>query len=339
MFGDERFKILPRYGRIKDLVEKVSDLSSCEFDNRIIRCANKLKKKHSNNDIAIIHTSIDFDLLFNKNNTKQQIDLLLEDVWGAYFDDDMKIHEDFTFTLINKFTQEGKIIFCWTDFIDYGACLEEGKDTNEVFTHSTLTIFTPYKNNKYHVYQFNPHGRCQLDYTGYTKYISRKRTKYFDCKKGLDLYVIGKFIDVMNKSIKTYHKNGVDLLYNDTPYHNYFGANLQSGDKFGCCYLFPFVIFYEFCIYYRRSHLLKYDKDCYYRFRSFKSLFKECKFEECIYVMMSKYFKEFKIRVIESYKLNLFKNTEELEDELESILERNGSNYIKLVIHSTLDIM
>ena len=92
-------------------------------------------------------------------------------------------------------------------FIDYAAYRENENAVNELFTHSTLTIMTPIQNNKYFVYQFNPHGRCQMSYKGYTKYVSRKCTKFFDCGQILDTYVISKYIGAMNRCLDKYSKN------------------------------------------------------------------------------------------------------------------------------------
>ena len=47
-------------------------------------------------------------MIFDKHNTKNDVNLLFEDMYGAYYDDDMKLHEDFTCNIIDKFTKEKK---------------------------------------------------------------------------------------------------------------------------------------------------------------------------------------------------------------------------------------
>ena len=330
---------IPRTVRIKKVLDEMNKHSSCEFNNEIIKKTNELKKKHYNKDLVVLHTGIYFDMIFDKDNTKNDVNLLFEDMYGAYYDDDMKLHEDFTCNIIDKFTKEKKTIFCWTDFIDYCAYRENDNANNELFTHSTLTIMTPTENDTYFVYQFNPHGRCQMDYKGYTKYVSRKRTKFFPCGELLDTYVINNYINAMNRCLSKYTNNKTKLIYNNTKAHNYFGANLQSGDNFGCCFLFPFIIFIDVCKYYRESHIFETSSKRL-RFRSYKSLFDEQKFEKCIYVIISKYFKEISNMTLSFYsKKDCKKDYEALEDSIELNLHNHGNRYIKIIAYNTFYIM
>ena len=326
---------IPRTVRIKNILDEMNKYSSCDFNNEIIKAANELKKKHYNKDIVVIHTSIYFDYIFDNENSEKDRDDLFEDMYGAYYDEEMNLHEDFTCNIIDKFTQQKKTIFCWTDFIDYAAYRENENAVNELFTHSTLTIMTPTENNKYFVYQFNPHGRCQMTYKGYTKYVSRKRTKFFDCGQILDTYVINKYISAMNRCLDKYSKNKNRLLYDASKKHNYFGANLQSGDNFGCCFMFPFIIFIDVCKYYRESHIFE-TRNKRLRFRSYKSLFDEKKFEKSIYVIISKYFKEISDMTLSFYsKKRDAEEYEEYEDSIENNLEKHGNRYIKIIAYNS----
>ena len=326
---------IPRTVRIKKIVDDMNEYSSCDFNNKLIETCNKLKIRHYNKDLAIIHTCIHFDYIFGKNNNEKDHDDMFEDMYGAYYDENMNIHEDLTCNIISKFTKQKKVIFCWTDFIDYAAYRENDYANNELFTHSTLTIMSPMNNNKYFVYQFNPHGRCQMSYKGYTKYISRKRTKFFDCGEMLDTYAISKYCNAMNRCFKKYCDNKTELVYNSSKRHNYFGANLQSGDNFGCCFLFPFILFVDICKYYRESHILETNKKKL-RFRSYKSLIDEQKFEKCVYIIISKYFKEISDMTLTFYsKKRDVQNYEDYEDSIESNLERNGNKYIKIIAYNS----
>ena len=95
---------IPRTVRIKKVLDEMNKHSSCEFNNQIIKKTNELKKKHYNKDLVVLHTGIYFDMIFDKHNTKNDVNLLFEDMYGAYYDDDMKLHEDFTCNIIDKFT-------------------------------------------------------------------------------------------------------------------------------------------------------------------------------------------------------------------------------------------
>lgn len=329
---------IPRGVRIKLILDTLNEYSSCDHENTIIETCNKLKKKHCD-DIAIIHTSVNFDLVFNDKNTEKDHDKLFEEMYGAYYDDNYKIQQDLTCNLIDKFTQKKKLIFCWTDFIDYAAYRENDDSINELFTHSTLTIMSPLSSGQYYVYQFNPHGRCQMDYKGYKKYISRKRMKYYDCGKMLDVYAIEKYVGAMNRCLDCYTSNKTRLIYNGTKSHNYFGANLQSGDDYGCCYLFPFIIFNDICKYYRLSHVFKRKNGSLQRVRSYKSMIKECKFEKCIYIMLCKYLSlDMRDNIMKFYNKN-DDDYEKLEDEFEMYLYKKGSRYIKIIAYNSLKVI
>jgi hypothetical protein len=197
----------------------------------------------------------------------------------------------------------------------------------------------PIKDNKYFVYQFNPHGRCQIDYKGYTKYVSRKRTKFFPCGQTLDTYVMSKYINAMNSCLEKYSKNKKRLIYDASKMHNYLGANLQSGDNFGCCFLFPFIIFIDVCKYYRESHILE-TRSKRLRFRSYKSLFDEQKFEKCIYIILSKYFKEISNMTLTFYsKKRNIEKYEEFEDSIENNLAKHGNRYIKIIAYNSFNVI
>ena len=49
-----------------------------------------------------------------------------------------------------------------------------------------------------------------------------------------------KYINLYNK---TYYDDKKHIHYLPTNNYNYDGPNLQEGDKFGVCFLFPFLLF------------------------------------------------------------------------------------------------
>ena len=44
-------------------------------------------------------------------------------------------------------------------------------------------------------------------------------------------------------------------IYNEK--HNYFGADYQSGDNYGICFIFPYLIWYYFGKYYNQRAIGK----------------------------------------------------------------------------------
>lgn len=331
------FKSIQTHKKISNILKSLEtqDLSSTEFDNKFLRVACQLYRENNDN-IRTLQTYIDFDAVFN-NKTKNTA--LFDEMWCGYYDEDINLKQDYTCTILHKYMSENKIIFCWTDFCDYAMDTTDG--INNIVTHSSLTILKP-DGDKYFAYQFNPHGRCQIDYEGYTKYITRKRSQYYECGEPLDVYVIKCFLKAMEEQILIYNQKKVIIQYDNTSKHNYFGTNLQSGDNYGCCSIFPFIIFYHVCVDMYKTNILCNDtiNKCY-RFPSIANLIKNNMFTQMIDVIMSLYFKEFKYEVIHYYKCNQ-KNeyTEEsFHDCCEDILEKRGTLYIKYITGSVLDFM
>ena len=51
-------------------------------------------------------------------------------------------------------------------------------------------------------------------------------------------------------------KGTIKLKYNKTAKHNYYGCNLQNGDWYGVCYIFPLIIWFYFDKYYYQNRMV-----------------------------------------------------------------------------------
>ena len=63
---------------------------------------------------------------------------------------------------------------------------------------------------------------------------------------------------IVIKAICDYMKinHDINIHYDSTEKHNYYGVNLQEGDDHGVCYIFPIVIYYYFGIYFTEKKAL-----------------------------------------------------------------------------------
>ena len=68
--------------------------------------------------------------------------------------------------------------------------------------------------------------------------ISKKRERIYKYKEPLDVVFMKAFCNSFNNH-ETTKRN---IYYNETARYNYYGVNLQSGDGYGMCYIFPFII-------------------------------------------------------------------------------------------------
>tara|TARA_Y100000992_G_C21273719_1_gene498551 strand:- start:2623 stop:3612 length:990 start_codon:yes stop_codon:yes gene_type:complete len=321
---------------IKDILFEMdkNDLSSTKYNNKTLKFVSQLTNKVNN--IACLQFSIDFSELFKYfHNTEKQISILKDTYCGYYKNGELKI--DFVCNVLSEFMYEKKIICCFSDFCDYTLDVEKGNNT--CVTHSSLTILKPENNGIYYAYQFNPHGRYLLTEKYYTQYISRKRTKTYILNEILDVYVMKLFFSTMEKEMRRECNFDIKIRYNESENHNYYGINLQSGDEFGCCFIFPFILYYHLAVHMYDFNYLKNDKKKRtYRFPSFKHLLRENKFNEMINIIMSLYLKEFTYEVIDFYK----EPEPELDyfyDMSEYLLEKKNNSYIKSISESMLELI
>ena len=311
------------------------DFTSTDLNNNILKILSS--KAEKNNDIKCLQLTIDFSEVFECFNTSEKHESILKDNYCGYYDNGV-FKEEFTCNVLSQFMYQKKIICCFTDFCDYTLDVDNNNNNCSI-THSTLTILKPDKKGYYFAYQFNPHGRYQINETTYSRYITRKRSQIYNLNEILDVYVMSLFFKTMETEMDKECNFKIKILYNQSENHNYYGINLQSGDDFGCCFIFPFIVCYHLCLNIYETNYLENSKlKRKYRFPSFKNLLNKSKIDEMIYIIMSFYFKEFKYEVTDFYK----EQDPELDyfyDKCEYILEKKGTKYIKYISEYMLKLI
>ena len=226
--------------KITDLIKQADDImlsSGCYLDNTIFKIAIKLKKLYKS-DMEIIQSEFDFNKIFTKNGISDDLENIIHKTPAI---NDRYIDYGLLWLLSNSMKHK-KVIFIFLDLLNYS--LDENKNDNDIMTHTThatcLMLFPEENSNKYNAYYFNSHGEAvPNDTLEYEKYITRRRNKKIILGEPLDFYVLKHYIQIMNKY------DNININYDYSIKHNYLGANLQYGDTYGICYVFPFYILYE----------------------------------------------------------------------------------------------
>ena len=264
MHGIERFKGRSHKTRMELLIRKIEkmDLSSAAYDN-YFHAAIRILIDHFNmgHEVVILETSLDFEYLFENN---MSIDCLLETQAGWY-DSNYKFHEARLAEKLRKECEAGKIIFVFMDFHNYIPFSEKRisllSANNKYETHATGMIIYPNGTNRssYSVYHFNPHGQSGAYCNEYVECISLKRRKSKPLDTGLDRYVMRALVESINRYFIADGARCNQLTYTIKKTHNYVGPNLQAGDNYGICYVFPAMFFIEICSNFKTPYLMNYQ--------------------------------------------------------------------------------
>jgi hypothetical protein len=310
---------------VKFYTNKVNSekLAVCNFHNIITKVSTLTNHTHSSNDIVVLQTFIDFDIIFHKKNgfDNSKFDIM----WCAYFDENMNKKEGFFMDILHKFASENKTILLYNDFYNYLIDEEKFEKTNRLHyeCHCTMSLFYPTtKRNgcskNYQVYHFNSHGcATKAAYWQYKKKITRTRTKTYLLDLPVDYYVLQQFVDSINNYFTTNYTSNIQYTYKPTDQYNYMGPNLQQGDNYGICYVFPFMVTYYISKY--------YDTD-------FKRFIQKGNINQIIYNIMSNYVYDFTT-------LRGFDDSDETINTINNIIFKKGGNLVRYWLHDFITLV
>ena len=318
-------------------------ISNAAFDNNITRASNKLARQYSETDIEIVHVPIYFGLLFKTylenyndlNDIENKFDdkdfhkspLHILHLWCSYYDEYENKRGSFI-KLLNDYMKQKKNIFVYFDFHDYLIDEEILKKTGNLAysVHSTCCLIYLDNDNNYNAYYFNSHGEAlKSDIAhGYNKYITRKRYKNLKLNKPLDFYVLNHLFKYINKYNELYNPGSLFINYEPNKKYNYYGPNLQEGDKFGICFVFPFLFYINLISNFRIKFTYKLENK-EYKFTSFCKLMKNNNIEKIIKIIMCNYNK-----VLQGFVVNLDRESEEeIQSNISDTIEREGTKFTK----------
>ena len=221
------------------------------------------------------------------------------------------LSEEFLDTILIKHMKEKRILFVVFDFVDYG--LDEDEDYNIYVGHTCCLIGIP-NNNEYNFYYINSHGKDMLYYNYYYYRLSNKKKRTIIYDKPTDVMFLTSYMKYLKE------KSELVIHYDESEKHNYYGADYQSGDHHGICFIYPYIIWYYFCKYYDCSRNLEG-----YTIKSNKEMFLEGNMIECVegYLCeLNSNYKKMYLKLLKSEKYN----RKYYVAKLDKVIERS-SNY------------
>jgi len=136
------------------------------------------------------------------------------------------------------------------DFGDYSV-EKQGKQFVET-AHSVMVFMIPSGESKYNMYYANSHGCDVGEYKAFDLLDGQNKTTLtFErpCEFVL-LEEIAAWFQTSYDFIYSEWGSSVTVCYDDSSAHNYLGPNLQEGDEYGMCFIYPIIIFYNWVMYY-----------------------------------------------------------------------------------------
>ena len=230
------------------------DCLSMQLDNHTHFAANIIKDycfdKQGRKNLVLLETGMDFSkivTLKNKNNYFNKL------TCGFYEQDkekslkENKLRYNFCewglFDSISYYMKQRKTIYIILDIENYLTYMTPVPN----YGHHCLMLLFHYdiKQKKYVMNLVNPHGQDSKIYHDYLL-INKKDTKtvtkyHFD--DIVDIAIIKKMLIAFEKY------SGEKVSYNSKE-NTYFGVNLQAGDNYGICFIFPILIWYNLGVFY-----------------------------------------------------------------------------------------
>ena len=188
-------------------------------------------------------------------------------------DEEHDVYEDSLVDKMGELAAERKLIFLNIAAHSY---IVDRSEWGDYAMHGVCAILVPRRRSGYDMYYINPHGHLMKLYTYYTTVCSSTRVKQHAITGLLDCMVMKSLANYLNRT------TDIDIHYDSTSRHNYYGANLQEGDNHGICFVIPIVIYYYLGIYYTEKKALHSGEKVKY-VDCFRNLLKSGKIDRMVY--------------------------------------------------------
>lgn len=276
----------------------------------------------------VYNSSKEFDIF--KNMSYITTDIHLHDVFvndknfegcfANYYEND----EMFPTELFEKIVEDissRKAIFLNVSVGGYGY----NEETN-FYKHGISIIFQPDK-DCYKGIIINSHGNSTSHEI--ETILSRKRIKKVIYKEGIDVALMRKLVTFLNKHLINNSLQTIKYIGNKKD--TYLGANLQSSDWRGFCYMYPFIIFHYYGEYYNSERKLD---DCL-TIQSSSKLLKNGNIMKFVHGIFAEFNEKFKEKIIE------IKNSENKKylNSLEDVIVSQDYRFIKDIISPYLSFL
>ena len=204
-------------------------------------------------NILMFHLHWDFKKMLPILDNEQALKDVFDTLECGFYTKNLVYRETFPHIALTEAMEEGKLIYIVLSIENYE--LDEMPGGNEYGHHCTSLIFYPRETNHYDCFYINSHGEDMTLTTKFDDYITRRRYTRYTFDESIDVVCIKKYIAFLGQAFVDLESR-VQITYDGTKYHNYYGPNLQSGDDHGVCFAFPLIIWYYISNFYRTERLL-----------------------------------------------------------------------------------
>ena len=319
------------------------NLDSSNYKNNIHKLSNLLKT-HYNSDISILETSIPLTSAFTEYQKTKSMSTLMDQMWCGYYEKSphniLSYHEQHLFTRLHHLMSDNKMIFVFLDLHDYLLQPEdEDEDCHEGVIHSTTVFLYQDECKKYRAFYFNSYGQYGTTLVSYDLYISRKRKTRLALNRPVDFIIIDQLVKSYNMCAPYYFDNCVSLRYEMTEEFNYLGPNYQQGDYYGVCFIYPFVVLYHLLSEFYSPNFLENKEGHLCRIPSYRVLLKRNQLNNVILVIMSKIFKNLRIKFLEYYLNPTHEKYLNLNEIVDADFEKRNTFHIKQIYSKTIEFV
>jgi len=204
--------------------EKIGFNQSYYIGNKALMTYYYLKNTmFKNNDSKLLIVNLDFKkyvpVIYKNKYQKEQN--AFKDILSYTFEDNICYESK-----LKEEIETYETLFILFDCPNYDYCWDK-----TYVTHSTCAII-----HKGECYYINPHGGvCGPEYHKWYQWNEKtKGVTYCEFDQHVDQMVISCLMKEMN------------IKYDLCPSNTFNGAGLQSYDNYGCCFIFPIAIWFEF---------------------------------------------------------------------------------------------
>jgi len=328
MFKDIDFNKKIKTEKIKDTLKFIddNDLATTDCDSHMTKFIYKNKTKIFTKSLSkkmkIINIEMDYRPFCDywKCSQSRRLEELYRNMLVSYYNNNTCKY-GFLENIIVGNIKKRNVLFLNLNFCDYG--LDDGIDCNNYVPHGCVLILLPHK-GKYYGYYINSHGKDLLNYNTYGYKLGKNKKREITYDVPVDVMFISTYLDFLRKNYD------INVVYNSTDKHNYYGCDLQSGDNHGICFIFPYIIWYFFGKY--------YNKERHYFFKGKKIMLKSTR-EMLLSGSLTECIESFILGFNEKYDTLFFKgqldksyNREKYTRKLDKILEKSGTNFVKKIL-------
>ena len=205
-----------------------------------------------NKDIMMLHVHWDFKEIFPLLQKPTELHDLYEIMECGFYMKGMRFVLEFLHITLAEAMEEGKFIYVVLSIENYE--LDEFEEGNKYGHHCTALMFYPKSHNEYDCFYINSHGERMMGTKDFDDRYTRRRYTRHSFEEPIDVVCIKSYLNFLRKTFVEL-ENRVQIAYDGSKYHNYYGPNLQGGDDHGVCFAFPLIIWYYISNFYNKERM------------------------------------------------------------------------------------